>query len=178
MIDKKLLDEIKNKIAKEYYSESAGRDWHDLEVEEKEALYHDVLERYINNLSTIQENITKREYFIAHAPKGVPEWFKPNVPKKPEMETPLYLKFGRGSGHKYEDLFMEYWNEEAEGDGFPDSDEIPQECRDEVNKYLEEYIERVKERNEWDANYNIQILIQWPIYWADKMLESLSRETK
>ncbi len=118
--------------------------------------------------------ITKREFFIAHAPKVVPKWFTPTMPERPVLATPLYMIFGRNSGHKHANIFMEHWNEE-EGN-FPESEEIPEYFRFEVLKQLDNIKETWKRVHQWDADLNIQTAIQWPIFWADNMLKKLHVE--
>ncbi len=68
--------------------------------------------------------MTKREYFIAHAPSEPARWFRPEIPPKPEIGSHM----------------------------------------------VESEIEEVNEQ--WRRERERQLTIQWPIAWADLMLEA------
>ena len=89
--------------------------------------------------------LTKREYFAAHAPKRVPFWFVPTMPPRPALAG-------------------------KERNIFDDDQDTP-----EMMKEYALYEESVKLRNEWQQECNRQLVIQWPRYYADALLDALSK---
>jgi hypothetical protein len=188
-ISKEQIDRIKNQVAKDNYDICHGQtEWEMVDVEVREALYDEVLRRYIERYQIKQENrpayptnarmhtemtgITKREFFIAHAPKVVPKWFKPVMPERPKMEVPLHTIFGKYSDHKHKDLFLQCWCDESE----MFDEEVPEELRLEVEHHIEKSNKAYEKVCAWDRDLVIETDIQWPIFWADNMLKKIHVE--
>ncbi|MCG8431789.1 MAG: hypothetical protein MJA29_11530 [Candidatus Omnitrophica bacterium] len=83
-----------------------------------------------------------RDYFIAHAPASPPDWFQP---KMDPMPTSHGLEYCEGC------------MEESDCLGNADCDEI--------NDIIEA-------RHVWEKEERKQKSLQWPIFWADAMLEA------
>lgn len=89
--------------------------------------------------------ITLRDYFIAHAPTEPQPWFKPTMPPRPDDTI-----WTSDDGMRM--YTSEYAATEKEGERY--------------HRFNEQAIEA------WDIEYQKQLLVQWPIAWADEMLHA------
>lgn len=125
------------------------------------------------------DGVTQLMFMAAHAPKVIPEWFKPTILEpKPKELLGTYLIFGKASSHKHRELFESYyfegsWSDERDPDDVPyDGPEIPKSFKEEVKQY------EVKMHQSWDAarawaqKYEEQRHFQWPIYWAQNVIDN------
>lgn len=94
--------------------------------------------------------VSIRQYFATKAPHEIPEWFGPEMPPKPP-----YGKWYSEDGLRAYDTLLEA--KKYEGDCF--------------------YNENTEARSEWEYNYKIQRIAQWPWFWADLVLGSENAKT-
>lgn len=120
----------------------------------------------------IHYGITKREYFITHAPTVIPDWFEPTIPAKPKDPERTFNKFGKGSHHKHKDLFKRFYDDE--NDVWVDKNgEVPQDFKNEVAAHTENVDRLIESKKQWDKLRQRERDIQWPIFWADETLNKL-----
>ena len=91
--------------------------------------------------------LTKREYFVAHAPAEPAPWFNPVVAPFPPLAAHL--------------RFCQSCKDGMVCDGTANCQEIT---------------EWRKGNEKWAANFNKQKYIRWPIAWADEMIAALKGE--
>lgn len=103
------------------------------------------------------EGMTLRDYFIAHAPAEVPEWFHatmtwecPAVPSMDHIEDRELRKAVKD--HHYSDL----GTLDAEGA---------------VREWYEQRDAAEKAQAAWQAEFRRECTLQWPIYWATEMVK-------
>jgi hypothetical protein len=88
--------------------------------------------------------MTLRDYFAMQAPKDPPHWFEPKMREKPEP------KLVDANGNEYANR---YQAKQAVGeDGWWDANAGASE--------------------EWEKDYLISTMAQWPWFWADIQLEA------
>lgn len=110
-----------------------------------------------NGHSANQDGMTLRDYFIAHAPAEPQPWFQPSVPQPPQFPSFL-VDMTEEERHE-----MEGWRE------YIPTSELTQPR---VKAYAEEYDFVRKQRQEMDQERTKQLYLQWPIAWADAMLQA------
>lgn len=98
-----------------------------------------------------------RDYFIAHAPVEPQFWFKPIMPA--ERPKDLFCVEGSEQEHeKFKDALLE-------------AKKIHAVSHEEVaRRFIHDKNSPAKQ--EWDAAYEKQRLIQWPSAWADAQLQA------
>lgn len=90
-----------------------------------------------------EPGMTLRDYFAMHAPAEPPHWFRPKMRAKPDS------KYVDEEGNEYPNA---YAAEKAVGEHFRDAN---QESRD-----------------DWEKDFLIERIAQWPWFWADIQLEA------
>lgn len=121
-----------------------------------------------------QKGLTKREYFIAHAPKEIPGWFYPQMPPLPKKPPYVSDLFGENSSHPYRGLFRNYYFDEGEEWTNPPEVSIPEKLKDDVAEAVKNIKEWSQADSEWYRKRDLEKVIQWPIFWADEILKKLS----
>lgn len=96
--------------------------------------------------------ITRREWFMAHAPAEPPEWFFPTMRPCPEVP----------SVHRIADLeFRRRVMDWMDGGGDDQQAEAWSKAQDSM----------VEQQEQWQAEFRKELTLQWPGYWADEMLK-------
>ncbi len=91
----------------------------------------------------LPEGRTLRDYFIAHAPAEPQGWFQPRMPEEP------LKKFGGDNGVEYST--------------FREAKEAGSSSFTQLN---------VEETENWKREFDKQRYVQWPLAWADAILEA------
>jgi hypothetical protein len=102
------------------------------------------LERGDSGVNLTAAGLTKREYFIAHAPAEPQPWFEPVMLPRPS--TNVWVS--DDGARTYASRAVA---EREEG-----------ECCGLLNQ---------KELDEWTKDWKKQLYVQWPAAWADAMIE-------
>jgi hypothetical protein len=109
---------------------------------------------------------------MAQAPER-PNWFKgkniPEEPKEPSREIAKY------KGNKNIDSLLESWIEDSHWDlasTFINAKDIPEgtefkELQEELSKFEKIWDAYRRELHEWRVSRNLQLDIQWKVYWAN-----------
>lgn len=118
------------------------------------------------------------EYFAAHAPETVPEWFTPILSKKPEQVELPYTTFKFHENPEWQSAFKKWWDEydcvfidEYEGKKVT----YPEGLREAVEKSQLAYEENNAAREEWEKQKQIETYFQWRQFYANKMCELYNR---
>lgn len=96
------------------------------------------------NLIPGSSGMTLRDYFAMHAPNEVPHWFFPKMREKPEHR--LVDK----NGNVYKSAYLA--DEAVGAEGWWDANNDA--------------------RKEWEKDYVVSKVAQWPWFWADIQLEA------
>lgn len=114
------------------------------------------------------ENITLRDYFIAHAPAEPQPWFEP---KLPEQATPLPL---------FTKMYPDYTEDELQAYRDFDSDwMVYNDVKEErVRNYLFQKEHERKRSIEYSKMAERERYIQWPSAWADAMLKEREKHNE
>lgn len=106
--------------------------------------------------------LTKREYFMAHAPAEPSPWFEPEM----EGDCPRVPTMPDSAGA----YVREFWQHMT-----PDSQP---NLTDEERQFVIEAQRQQKASIEWSRERARQHYIQWPRAWADALLESLEKSNE
>lgn len=98
--------------------------------------------------------MTLRDYFMAHAPAEPQGWFMPVMPPCPIVPSVASVT-DDGLRRELQDVY----------DGACD----PHTWR--AAKWVEDREKLVEQQTIWQAEFRKQLCIQWPVAWADAMLE-------
>lgn len=101
--------------------------------------------------------MTLRDYFIAHAPAEVPEWFLATM----TWECPLVPAWNA--------LTLDQRNAVEQLDFYDDERDFP--GRAEAVAWVQKRDEATKGQQAWQAEFRRECTLQWPLYWADEMLK-------
>jgi hypothetical protein len=111
--------------------------------------------------------IGRLEYFAAHAPAVIPDWFTPqgfeNRPKAPGAPTTVF-----GVGDLKKISMFQGWIADPAWDI---EDDYPNDER--VAKYAAAWRSYWEERAHYDAHFEMERHFQWPVYWAQQVLSHL-----
>lgn len=105
----------------------------------------------------LNDGMTLRDYFIAHAPAEPQQWF---TPTHPEPVKPPYP----------EDLSEADLQEHREYNA--DALEIEQITNPQLAGYLRSRIFYEQQCSDWRCDFEKQRYLQWPAAWADAMLKA------
>ena len=98
-----------------------------------------------------------RDYFIAHAPAEVPEWFLATM----TWECPLVPS--------WDAMTLDQRNAVEQLDFYDDERDFP--GRAEAAEWVRKREEATKGQEAWQAEFRRECTLQWPLYWADEMLK-------
>lgn len=110
----------------------------------------------------MEEGMTLRAYFVAHAPAQPWSWFKPKIvrqePSFPDNET-LF----QGLTKEQIEVVWEWWRHPYYdlGKKFPEYQKVHEAMR----QYR-------ADRKAWEEEWLQQTDIQWPAFWAEQMLKN------
>lgn len=114
--------------------------------------------------------ITKYEYFLAHAPETIPEWFRHSMEEF--GERPKFMDYPNDyfwAKQRDYPIFKKYnfqdkeWNFEP---GDPTSLEAFKLAESEIKEYTAKFLDSQKKRNEWDERNKVERYFQWRQFWA------------
>lgn len=110
--------------------------------------------------------LSLRAYFVAHAPE-VPGWFKPVMPE------PKWPK----DFHPGSDLFELTKKAVSEGWSLKHAEDVTgawlADDRNHLLRYLEQHLAAKRQQEQNDRTHNQERFFQWPLHWADSMIERL-----
>jgi hypothetical protein len=107
-----------------------------------------------------QEGMTLRQYYIAHAPTEPWSWFKPLMLLKPGYPECISNDGNEPSEEEYKTIAD--WKSDPHWDL-----DLPN-----FSKWLNALDVYYKASREWEAEYQKQRDLQWPIFWADAMIKN------
>lgn len=111
--------------------------------------------------------LSKREYAIIHSPVQVPDWFMPEAEmKRPKVRLFPYQVFGKNSDHPQKELYCKYM---VEGDWVDEKGEVPQEFKDEVEKYGHDRIADLDALDAYEKKWVMDRYFLWRKFFADKV---------
>ena len=116
----------------------------------------------------MMSGLTKREFYVAHAPKKIPKWFQPAMPAKPKEMLFLHQQFSKQSEAEWIKKYFDIENAE-----WVPNDVVPKEFMDKAKNYYELRCQRNDEIEVWENKKTIERVIQWPLFWADEVLKKL-----
>lgn len=117
-------------------------------------------------LEVIPSQLSLRAYFVAHAP-AAPNSFKPVLP---EVKWPESLPSGSRIAVTAQMALDQDWSrEETQTRTYTwDISDI-----EPLLAYLDQYYLAVEQEDHNSKNEALERVIQWPLYWADAMIERL-----
>lgn len=147
-----------------------------------------------------QEGMLLRDYLAVHAPKDVPAWFEPKMPAYPARPEPPTIGEGKhatreacvawgatfSAGDKVpsaiiHDTLIDYecCLEDCEGGGegiteVLDFIHLSDNERLDLIAWEQDFKEFLKKQREYRDRYFQQRVVQWPWYYADRVLEARS----
>jgi hypothetical protein len=98
-----------------------------------------------------------RSFFAVHAPKDIPDWFTPILPKEPEKP-----QIGDFLLNEEEKLHVNDWLRDCAYDIDEDGEQYQQVQR--------AYSDYWQDLNDWRRQCEIETLFQWQFYYADQMI--------
>lgn len=106
-------------------------------------------------------NINKEKllaYLISIAPKDSPKWFIPTgISERPER--PSFVGVGTRNN------ILLCFNEA----------EIPENTSEQHRNNIIEYRRILSAIRKWEQNFDQQVFIQWPVYWANETLKAIEK---
>ena len=122
--------------------------------------------------------LTIREYFTIHAPKEIPEWFRPVMAKPKPPETPpigSLLTLAEGELYrKYYNYDIEEWCNPLHPFTLPGS--ITDELKVKVADYGNMKTKNWEDAKAWNKEYQHQLYFQWPRYYAENLIKILNAD--
>lgn len=116
----------------------------------------------------IPGQLSLRAYFVAHAP-AIPDWFEPVLP---EVKWPETLHPHASATPTINKAVSENWSIEHANN--MTRDWHPQD-RVQLLSHLQ-LTELARQQEEKNAKIEpLERVLQWPLYWADAMIERLSK---
>jgi hypothetical protein len=116
----------------------------------------------------IPSQLSLRAYFVAHAP-DVPNWFEP------EMPEPNWPK----DFHPASDMAQLTKKAVSEGWTLEHAKNVTgswlEEDRHHLLSYLQQHLLAHEQDIQNNKNSHIERQLQWPLYWADTMIERLNK---
>lgn len=117
--------------------------------------------------------ITKYEYFLAHAPETIPEWFRHSMEEF--WERPKDMIYPEDYFRKSDRPIFKNYNFENEEWNFAIGDPANLEAfklaEIEIKEYTAKFLDVQKRRDEWDSLNKVQRYFQWRQFYALKMCE-------
>lgn len=112
--------------------------------------------------------LSLRAYFVAHAPE-VPASFEPVMP---EVKWPTKFQHGSDMASVVKRALDEEWSREhallvTKTWGIDDQELLM--------NYLEQHYAAFRQQEENEKNEPLERALQWPLYWADTMIERLNK---
>lgn len=130
-------------------------------------------EHYTGAKREEREGMTLLDYHAAHAPANPPEWWKPNMRKRP----PDMLRVNQNFSDEKRRWIEQYLNEDAEWcDKDPEwidpsnPPDIPDSFKKEVKEYIDRWNKNYEDIQQWGKEEQYERLVQWPYYYATQML--------
>lgn len=116
----------------------------------------------------IPGQLSLRAYFVAHAPE-TPDWFEPQLP---EVKWPKGFPSGSDLAQIARKALTEEWSREHVENvtGLWSVEE-----RELIITYLTQYHVAKHQSEENVKNRSVECSFQWPLYWADTMIERLNK---
>lgn len=118
------------------------------------------------------------DYFAAHAPNKVPDWFK-HVPIADKPKRPLHFeyKFGRNSSYHFYDIIKNHYNDED--DQWFEEDKIQDirllnKIKEEIKDFYKTWDDFIIADNSWNNADSFSKITQWRYTYATMMLEQRS----
>jgi hypothetical protein len=105
------------------------------------------------------QGLTIREYFIAHAPSEPQSWFEPVLPSAAGMwQVPDPSELNGQDKADWESEKFDY---------------EPDSCSDTLKDFMRRIDDAYDAKKAYENECKKQRYIQWPIAWADAMIEAL-----
>lgn len=116
----------------------------------------------------IPGQLSLRAYFVAHAP-AAPASFKPQLP---EVIWPEELEAGGNIATVAKKAIAEGWSRDR---AIKHCAHWPITGSEQLIGYLTQYHIAVHQQEENEKNEPLERALQWPLYWADTMIERLNK---
>lgn len=126
-------------------------------------------------LGTPYQGLTKREYAAIHCNEPIPNWFEPEMRKRPKEVHNLNFTFGPGSDHPSKEYFKYFrdgkWQDKPLTGGCAEEIAlIPESLKIEVKNHIIKLRKWAKREREWKKDWARECLKQWRYYFADSLL--------
>ena len=123
-------------------------------------------------LNTGFPGLSIREYFTIHAPKEIPDWFKPVMATKCPTYLPGLYTILTIEEKEFYDKYYDTENDEWCGN--------PQTVKESVKIKIDDYIKlqrkNLEDINDWNKEYGYQRYFQWPRYYAENQIKILNAD--
>lgn len=128
---------------------------------------------------TNQEGMTLLDYHAAHAPANPPEWWKPNMRKRPPDMLRVNQNFSdekrRWIEQYLDDDNNEWRDKDPEWIDPSNPPNIPDSFKKEVKEYVDRWNKNYECIQQWEKEEQYERLAQWPYYYAVQMLTNRQR---
>ena len=115
--------------------------------------------------------MTLMEYYVAHAPKEIPEWFKHSMdhdPKPAGPVSPPYIYFSQIKRYTHEwDCDNDDWYEGIE------TTENHNVDKKNILEYYEKFSSYTEAMREWNRRNDIERYFQWRVFYGKSVIEFL-----
>lgn len=120
----------------------------------------------MNDVSMTSE-LSLRDYFAAHAPQKIPEWFIPKMPDRPT--APRRPSMGKD---ELNDRIASWLRDDGGVDlvAFFEDVDLPAPEIQVLWNYQEDRREWFEAVEQWEQLRFIERVAQWPWFWADRVL--------
>ena len=118
--------------------------------------------------------MTLLDYHAAHAPANPPEWWQPNMRKRPPDMLRVNQNFSdekrRWIEQYLDDDNNEWRDKDPEWIDPSNPPNIPDSFKKEVTEYVDRWNENYECIQQWEKEEQYERLVQWPYYYAVQML--------
>jgi hypothetical protein len=113
--------------------------------------------------------MTLYEYYLAHAPETIPEWFRHSMEEYGERPKPIEFPIDHFTDEGQDAIFQDYNFDDHEWYPFLDEPIDPEKMK-EANRVIKAYndlfADSIKKGEEWDLRNKTERYFQWRQFWA------------